>query len=132
MSTMVVATKYKLSRLNGAWSKEQKTKICTKVVSRQFVEDRNSHDNNEYYIIDEEATAELQEKRQEQIQLNAVKKAKKNLDQTDLIDAFVKMANKGGGNSEKEELQAELDEMGVDYDKRMGVKKLKELIELNK
>lgn len=65
---MVVATKYRLtqpvSMKEGTWNKKSgKEKIHTKIVSRAFVEDRNSHENNELYVIDEQATIEMQEKR---------------------------------------------------------------------
>lgn len=71
-SHMVVATKYKLTQAisikAGTWNKKSgREKIHTKIVSRAFVEDRNSHENNELYVIDEQATIEMQEKREANI-----------------------------------------------------------------
>ncbi len=76
-SLMVVATKYKLTQpdsiTKGTWKKSGKEKIHTKIVKRSFVEDRNAHNNNELYIIDEEATDKMVIDRQNNIDKKAGK-----------------------------------------------------------
>jgi hypothetical protein len=91
---MVVATKYKLKEtlsINaGTWRKDgAKEKIHTKIVSREFVENRNSHNNNELYIIDEDATLEMMEQRELNIIENAKKAKRDKMDMSDLIEAVV-------------------------------------------
>ena len=80
-SLMVVATKYKLlvpdSIKAGTFKKDStKEKIHTKNVKRSFVEDRNAHNNNELYIIDEDATEKMEAKRQATIDRKAGKPEK--------------------------------------------------------
>lgn len=137
MSDLVVANKYRLlTRRNGKYDKDGTKDLVQeeKVVMRSFVEDRNKHDNNEFYVIDEEKTAELLKVREQNLIDNAKKREKEKLGQSDLVDAMTKMADavsKQSNGDEKEDLRAQLDEMGVAYDKRAGVKKLRELIEQN-
>lgn len=69
---MVVATKFQLkepiSQKDGTWNtKGRKENLGTKIVKRSYVEDRNSHHNNEIYIIDEAATDKMVEDRQRNI-----------------------------------------------------------------
>ncbi len=71
-SLMVVATKYRLketvSVTKGTYNKKgSKENLGKKIVARAFVEDRNSHENNELYIIDEKATEEMVIERQKNI-----------------------------------------------------------------
>lgn len=71
-SHMVVATKFRIkvpiSTKLGTWDvKGAKENLGSKIVTRAFVEDRNSHHNNELYVIDEEATKEMLKKRQANI-----------------------------------------------------------------
>jgi hypothetical protein len=91
---MVVATLQRLKEgvryVEGVWSDPGRYENKgTKVVSRQFVTDRNGHKNNENYIIDEEATAELMLKREENIIKNTEKKKRSNMTTSDLVDAIV-------------------------------------------
>jgi hypothetical protein len=72
-------------------------------------------------------------KRAKVIELRSKDEQLKNVSPSEILGTIAQgFQSISAGSSEKEELQAELDEMGVKYDKRMGVKKLKELIELNK
>jgi len=71
-SLMVVATKYRLKETlsvkAGTYNKKgSKENLGKKIVARAYVEDRNSHENNELYIIDEQATEEMVAKRQANI-----------------------------------------------------------------
>lgn len=80
-SQMVVATKYRLTTAisikQGTFKKNgNKEKIHTKIVKRSFVEDRNSHNNNELYIIDEDATEKMIAKREANINSKNGKPAK--------------------------------------------------------
>lgn len=80
-SHMVVATKYKLTEATslkqGTFNKNgSKKKIHTKIVKRSFVEDRNSHNNNELYVIDEAATEEMEARREANINAKSGKPAK--------------------------------------------------------
>ncbi len=95
-SQMVVADKYKLlipiSRINGTYDKEgTKKHISKKVVSRSFVEDRNSHPNNELYIIDEDATAEFLKYRAESLKNKEISKAKKTVGMDEVVEAIAEM-----------------------------------------
>jgi hypothetical protein len=99
-SLMVVAKKYKLltpiSIVAGTFDKKgQKEFVHKKIVPRQFVEDRNSHNNNELYVIDEEATKEMILMREEELKKNEIKKAKENVSMSDLVTAIA-------GNSESQ------------------------------
>ena len=92
-STMVWATKYRLlspkSIKDGTWREDgAKEELYSKLVPRAFVEDRNSHQNNELYVIDEEKTIELMEDRENSVKENAIKKQKENATTADLIDAI--------------------------------------------
>lgn len=90
MSTMVVADKYQLlepvSQLAGTWNKAGgKKHLGRKIVPRSYVEDRNSHNNNELYIIDEAATVAMLEERERNIVENAEKRSKENVTMADLV-----------------------------------------------
>ncbi len=93
-SLMVVATKYKLKEgvrfREGVWKDSGRfEKVNTNIVSREFVEQRNKHDNNENYIIDEEATAEMMEQRELNIIENAKMAKREKMTTSDLVDAIV-------------------------------------------
>jgi len=98
-SLMVVATKYKLlasdSILQGTFKKDgPKEKIHTKNILRKFVEDRNTHNNNELYIIDEEATAEMLKARDKKIIENVAKKKLAKTSTADLVEAIHSIGSK--------------------------------------
>ena len=137
MSNIVVANKYKLlTRRDGKYDPTG-TKEMTqlgKVLKRSYVDERNLHDNNEWYKIDEEATKDLLKQREISLQENELKRKKESLGQADLIDVMAQMANtlKETKKTVKEEITDELDELGVEYDKRSSVKSLKELLNKNK
>ena len=137
MSNIVVANKYKLlTRRDGKYDPTG-TKEMTqsgKVLKRSYVDERNLHDNNEWYEIDEEATKDLLKQREISLQENELKRKKESLGQADLIDVMAQMANtlKETRKTVKEEITDELDELGVEYDKRSTVKSLKELLNKNK
>jgi hypothetical protein len=137
MSNIVVANKYKLlTRRDGKYDPTG-TKEMTqsgKGLKRSYVDERNLHDNNEWYEIDEEATKDLLKQREISLQENELKRKKESLGQADLIDVMAQMANtlKETRKTVKEEITDELDELGVEYDKRSSVKSLKELLNKNK
>jgi len=90
---MVVATKYLLkvpkSVKEGTWDKNgYKEEIHTKIIPRAFVNERNSHDNNELYIIDEEATDKMMETREKNILAKAEKNKREAVSTADLVDAI--------------------------------------------
>ena len=137
MSNIVIASKYKLlTRRNGSYDKDGTKELeqKDKVLNRSYVENRNKHDNNELYVIDEEKTKEILKLREVEIEENSIKRKKESLGQSDLIDVMAQMANtlKQTRKTVKEEITDELDELGVDYDRRSSVKKLKELLQKNK
>ena len=137
MSNIVIASKYKLlTRRNGSYDKDGTKELeqKDKVLNRSYVENRNEHDNNELYVIDEEKTKEILKLREVEIEENSIKRKKESLGQSDLIDVMAQMANtlKQTRKTVKEEITDELDELGVDYDRRSSVKKLKELLQKNK
>ena len=133
-SQMVVAEKFQLTEplsINGGtWRKDgRKQLVHRKVVSRQFVEDRNSHDNNELYVIDEEASLELEAQRTLNIKEKEENAKREKLTTADLIDAMVnKTSKKVEEPREIDLLRAECDELNIEYSPRAGVKKLKELL----
>jgi hypothetical protein len=133
MSNIVVANKYKLlTRRDGKYDPTG-TKEMTqsgKVLKRSYVDERNLHDNNEWYQIDEEATKDLLKQREISLQENELKRKKESLGQADLIDVMAQMANtlKETRKTVKEEITDELDELGVEYDKRSSVKSFKRVV----
>lgn len=92
-STMCYATRYQLrvaiSAKKGIYDKNgQKDDKGSKVVSRAYVEARNSQVNNELWIINEVETSRLMALREQNIQKNAIKKQRDGATQADLIDAI--------------------------------------------
>lgn len=140
-STMVFAAKYKLleplSLQEGTWNPEGRKKLVKEVIiPRRVVEDRNAHNNNELWVIDEEKTAALMKEREQNIIKNAEKAKKERTSTADLVDAIVSVATPKLKAKSKDpdetwstgDLKEYLDDLGVDYDKRSGAKKLLELI----
>lgn len=131
-SQMVIADKYQLLEpLNQGEQiyneKGSKKLISRKAVLRSFVEERNQHKNNELYIIDEEATKEFYELREESIKANKLKEAKEKLSQADLIDIMIK--GKSEPTVSVADLKADYLEMfGKEAPKTWGVKKLTEAL----
>ena len=117
---MVVATKYKLTQplsINaGTWNKDgAKEEVHTKIVPRAFVEDRNYHNNNELYIIDEAATDEMMEQRELNIIENAKKAKREKMSTSDLIDAIVgSKEDKPKKEKKVKEVAKTIDVMDVD------------------
>lgn len=90
---LVSATKYRLkvakSIIEGTWEKDgQREKIHTKVLARKFVEDRNAHDNNEHYVIDEKKSIELTEEREKNIIKNAAQAKREKMTMADLVETI--------------------------------------------
>jgi hypothetical protein len=160
-SVMVWATKYQLlvpkSIKEGVYDENgPKEKIHSKLVTRAFVEDRNSQSNNELYIIDEKKTAELMKERDANVIANAKQKQRESLTQADLIDAMVTAVSGKAPvqpeptkeveqvieepvkeevtdgqrfeNMTLEELQAYCDEKGIEYHHAMKEGRLIEVI----
>jgi hypothetical protein len=93
-SAMVVARKYRLlspiSIKNGTFDKDGAKKLIhdNKIIPREFVEQRNSFNNNELYVIDKKATELYLKQREEQILINQEKAKKDKLSVSDLVDAI--------------------------------------------
>lgn len=103
------------------------------IVQRVYAERINNPNTTGkvHYIIDEEASLQLEIDRSENAAKNAENAKLENATTADLIKALL-----GGNNntpkdekSELEKLRERADELELDYDKRMGVAKLKSLIE---
>ena len=140
---MVVATKYilstPLSLKKGTWKNDgSKKEIHTKIVPREFVEERNSHNNNEVYVIDEDATKKMLAQREDNIKKNAENKKKESLTTADLIDAIVKPKKESKKKVEKvdskfdsmdlDELKQYCQDNDIKYHHKAGKEKLIELI----
>lgn len=144
---MVMASKYELQvKIPGktAYQKDgQKKQVHgNKAMPRWWVEDRNSHENNEIYIIDEEATEKYNNSRAANVKANELKKKKANVSMADLVDVVAEaVADKPKKKAKKveevdnsseedtvESLRAECDALEIEYHPRAGVKKLKELL----
>lgn len=135
---MVVADKYQLleplSINSGTWKKDGSKKLlCRKVYKRSYVEDQNRQNNNTLYVIDEEATKEMQAQREENIKLNALNAQKEKVSMSDLVQTIAevvkpKKSAEPDDTWTKEELQEYCDENGIEYAKQLGKKKLIELI----
>lgn len=141
---MVMASKYELQvKIPGktAYQKDgQKKQVHeNKAMPRWWVEDRNSHENNEIYIIDEEATEEYNNSRAANVKANELKKKKANVSMADLVEVVAEaVADKPKKKAKKvedledentvESLRAECDALDIEYHPRAGVKKLKELL----
>ena len=143
---MVMASKYELQvKIPGktAYQKDgQKKQVHgNKAMLRWWVEDRNSHENNEIYIIDEEATEEYNNSRAANVKANELKTKKANVSMADLVDVVAEaVADKPKKKVKKvedledentvESLRAECDALEIEYHPRAGVKKLKELLNI--
>lgn len=95
MSKMVVAKKYELQaqRVDGSqksYDKQGQKKLIhgNKQMPLEWVEDRNSQSNNELYVIDEEATVELESLRAESIKNKETEKKNEKLTVSDLLSAI--------------------------------------------
>ena len=97
---MVFARKWQLmtpiSMKAGTFDKQgQKKELHDwKLVPRYWVEQRNSHDNNEWYEVDEEMTADAMVLREKNIRLNEEKREKEAVSTSDLVGAIAQMASK--------------------------------------
>ncbi len=105
---MVVASRYELeardTRKDSPWDYQQdgQKKLLQedKFLKRSYVEERNSQNNNELYIIDEEKTKEYYKIREKSIIANKDKKDRSNIGMDDLIQVVAKTAvnNTNSGN----------------------------------
>lgn len=130
---MVVARKYELTERDT--SEGSKTAYKTdgakreihgdKLVPRHWVEERNSHPNNEHYVIDEDKTAEMMIQRDKNVKENAIKDKRSKATMADLVDAL--SGNRSGVPVLSEELTSE-----PDVSKEELSKKDNEIIELKK
>jgi len=99
-SQMVFARKWQLktpvSIKSGTFDKKgsKEMKHDWKLVPRYWVEQRNSHDNNEWYEVDEEMTADAMILREKNIKLNEEKREKESVSTSDLVGAIAQMASK--------------------------------------
>lgn len=150
---MVMASKYELEvKVKGgtAYQKDgQKTLVHNnKFMPRWWVEDRNSHDNNEHYVIDEEATKDAYVQREKNMKENQLKAKRENVSMADLVGVVAEaVADKPKKKAKKievikdieddnEELsidaqiahvQQELKEKGIKFHHKAGLEKLNEL-----
>lgn len=85
---MVFAEKFILARVNGKWDKNTRTSKGVKLIPRQWAEDRNAQDNNEYYAIDEERSKGITEARQANAIKNAERRKRKEVSQGDIVEAL--------------------------------------------
>lgn len=104
-STMVWATKYQLktpkSIQQGTFDPNgQKEEQGSRLLPRDWVEDRNSQENNELYVVDEEYTAQLMKQREQNIIDNAEKAKFDNVGTADLVKAIAGLT--GAAKSEPE------------------------------
>jgi hypothetical protein len=152
-SQMVVADKYRLTEFEsvqkGTFKQDGSKELifAGKIVKRSFVEVENGQKNNVKWIIDEEATARLEEERQKNIELNAEKKRREKMTTADLVEAIAGKSKQATKKKEVEEtversstpdsswkvseIKAYLDENGIDYSPRHGKDKLIELANEN-
>lgn len=142
-SAMVWATKYVLkspiSLKDGTWDKNgAKEEVHSKLLPRAFVEDRNAHNNNELYIIDEEKTTELMKLREQSIIENKERAKRESLTQADLIEAIAGgIKSKPSKSSEPDdtwtakELKDYCKENSISFKGNPGKDKLLELIYSN-
>lgn len=167
-SQMVVATKYRLlvpiSIKEGTFDPNgQKQQLGKpKLLSRDFVEQRNAHNNNELYIIDEEKTVELMQQREENIRIKNEADKLNNISPQDVVNALVNAAKgtaetpkkaapkkvekveepkaervvlpEGEPNEDwdKSQLQQYCDERGLEYHHKAGKEKLLETIKASR
>ena len=85
-----MASKYELEvKMKGstAYQKDGQKRLVhdNKFLPRWWVEDRNMHENNELYLIDEEATEEAYKLREQSIKDNELKKKKESVTMADLV-----------------------------------------------
>ena len=152
---MVMAKKYELQvKISGqtAYQKDGQKKLVhdNKFISRAWVEDRNSHENNELYVIDEEATSEAYVMREQSIKDNVLKKKKESITMADLVGVIAEsVSDKPKKKAKKvveeveepesetmeeledysiEDLQHYCSVHGVKYHHKAGKEKLLELI----
>lgn len=112
---MVVARKYELTERDTR--EGSKTAYKTdgakreihgdKLIPRHWVEERNSHPNNEHYVIDEEKTAKMVIEREKNVKKNAIADKRSKATMADLVDAL--SGNKSGLPVQSEELTSEPD-----------------------
>lgn len=153
---MVFAEKFILARVNGKWDTSTRTSKGVKLVPRQWVEDRNVQDNNEYYVIDEERSKGIPEAREANAIKNAERIKRKEVSQGDMVEALAAAIK--GSSQEKpkvtkpkpspkkeveknnqegidlaaasiDDMKAYCDDNGIEYHHKAGHGKLIELIQ---
>ena len=110
-SKNVFATKYRLEvKIAGKkeFDREGQKKLVAKgkLIDRKFVEDRNKvKNNNEFYVVDEEETIRLMEKRDLSVTKNMEEAKKANVGNNAIVDAIKNIGNKTVETDQSEELK---------------------------
>ena len=147
-----MASKYELEvKIKGGTAYQedgQKTLVHeNKFISRWWVEDRNLHNNNELYVIDEEATDAAYIKREKNQKENALKAKRENVTMADLVGVVAEaVSDKPKKKAKKveeikdveveidldadsiESLRARCEALNIKYHHKAGKEKLLELI----
>lgn len=113
---------------NGAYDVVHESKI----VPRHYVDRVNGEHGKKFYIVDEDATAELANERNKNLQRNAEEAKLKNVGTNDLLRALIAESQAKQPIKEKSELdllRERCDELGIEYKKTHGKSTLKGLIE---
>ena len=136
---MVMAKKYELQvKIQGstAYQKDGQRKLIhdNKFIQRWWVEERNKHENNELYVVDEEATEAAYELQAKNIEENAEKAKRSKVSMADLVDSVVTGMSKKEKSEEPDEtwkvkeLKEYCDENEISYHHKAGKAKLIECI----
>lgn len=149
-SLMVITSKYRLlvpiSIKEGRYDVEGQKKLVRENVQlkRKWVEERNKQQNNELYVIDEEASSKLSALRTESIEKQAEQRKLDNVSTVEMLGSLVKgiqgiqqpvatnptppTPQVDAKAVEKKALQDQCDLLEIEYSKQAGIPKLKELI----
>ncbi len=87
---LVVADKYRVPKLDGKLSPQHKILVRKgmKVFSK-YVQDMNDQGNEQLFIIDEKATAELHQAKAEKAEQRAMLKTQNSIKKAELIDVLI-------------------------------------------
>lgn len=103
---MVMASKYRLKEFKsvqqGLYDQEGSKELIheNKLIARDYVEMRNSEENNELYVIDEDATKAYLKQREENVKENEEKAKRASVSQDDILKALIE--DKAEQKSKKE------------------------------
>jgi len=92
---MVIASRYKLqARVNGQYDVNGQKELIfkDKAVSRDYVEQRNTHPNNELWVIDEQKTTEYYAQREINLEAKKLKEESGKIGAEQIVHALLKEA----------------------------------------